>query len=88
MKACVLLRAESISSVITPKSQTGSILYCLWSGNLSTGYIYGFGVYTRDAAGQVTGQCAGSTGSINNLMHCPRFVRLSTVVGHWSSCLF
>ena len=33
MKACVLLRAESISSVTTPKSQTGSILNFLWSVN-------------------------------------------------------
>ena len=30
MKAHVLLRAESISSVTTPKSQTGSILNFLW----------------------------------------------------------
>ena len=35
MKACVLLRAESISSVTTPKSQTGSILNFLWSVNLA-----------------------------------------------------
>ena len=35
MKACVLLKAESISSVITPKSQTGSILNFLWSVNLA-----------------------------------------------------
>ena len=33
MKARVLLRVESISSVTTPKSQTGSILNCLWSVN-------------------------------------------------------
>ena len=33
MKACVLLRVESISSVTTPKSQTGSILNFLWSVN-------------------------------------------------------
>ena len=33
MKACVLLRAGSISSVTTPKSQTGSILNFLWSVN-------------------------------------------------------
>ena len=33
MKAHVLLRAESISSVTTPKSQTGSILNFLWSVN-------------------------------------------------------
>ena len=33
MKACVLLRTESISSVTTPKSQTGSILNFLWSVN-------------------------------------------------------
>ena len=30
---CVLLRAESISSVTTPKNQTGSILNFLWSVN-------------------------------------------------------
>ena len=35
MKACVLLRAESISSVKYPKSQTGSILNFLWSVNLA-----------------------------------------------------
>ena len=35
MKAHVLLRAESISSVINPKSQTGSILNFLWSVNLA-----------------------------------------------------
>ena len=33
MKAHVLLRAESISSGTTPKSQTGSILNFLWSVN-------------------------------------------------------
>ena len=35
MKACVLLRAGSISSVTTPESQTGSILNFLWSANLA-----------------------------------------------------
>ena len=35
MKAHVLLRAESISRVITPKNQTGSILNILWSVNLA-----------------------------------------------------
>ena len=35
MKAHVLLKAESISSVTTPKSQTGSILNFLWSVNLA-----------------------------------------------------
>ena len=55
MKACVLLRVESISSVTTPKSQTGSILNFLWSVNLSTGYICGFEVYTGDASGQSQG---------------------------------
>ena len=35
MKAHVLLTAESISSVITPKSQTGSILNFLWSVNIA-----------------------------------------------------
>ena len=35
MKAHVLLRAESISSVITQKDQTGSILNFLWSVNLA-----------------------------------------------------
>ena len=52
MKACVLLRAESISSVITPKSQTGSHIKLLWSVNLALGYICGFEVYTGDASGQ------------------------------------
>ena len=55
MKAHVLLRAESISSVTTPKSQTGSILNFLWSVNLSTGYICCFEVYTGDASGQSQG---------------------------------
>ena len=30
----------------------------------------------------------GSTGCFKNFLHCPRFVRFSTVVGHGSSCLF
>ena len=55
MKACVLLREESISSVITPKSQTGSILNFLWSVNLAPGYLCGFEVYTGDASGQSQG---------------------------------
>ena len=55
MKACVLLRAESISSVITPKSQTDSILNFLWSVNLALATFYGFEVYTGDASGQSQG---------------------------------
>ena len=35
MKAHVLSRAGSISSVITKKNQTGSILYFLWSVKLA-----------------------------------------------------
>ena len=35
MKAHVLLRAGSLSSVITPKNQTGSMLNFLWSVNLA-----------------------------------------------------
>ena len=52
MKACVLLRAESISSVITPKSQTGSILNFFMVSEPSTGYICGFEVYVGDASSQ------------------------------------
>ena len=55
MKACVLLRAESISSVTTPKSQTGSILNFLWSVNLPLATFGGFEVYTGDASGQSQG---------------------------------
>ena len=52
----------------------------------STGYICGFEVYTGDASGQSQGnaqelQDASKTSG-------SRFVRLSTVVGHGSSCLF
>ena len=42
MKACVLLREELISSVITPKSQTGSILNFLWSVNLALATFVAF----------------------------------------------
>ena len=53
MKAHVLLRAESISSVTTPKSQTGSILNFLWSVNLALATFVE--VYTGDASGQLQG---------------------------------
>ena len=54
----------------------------------STGYICGFEVYTGDASGQSQGNAQGITACIKNFLHCPRFVRFSTVVGHESSCLF
>ena len=52
MKAHVLLRAGSISSVITQNNQTGSILSFLWSVNLALATFWGFEVYTGDASGQ------------------------------------
>ena len=55
MKAHVLLRAESISSVTTPKSQTGFHIKLFMVSELSTGYICGFEVYTGDASGQSQG---------------------------------
>ena len=55
MKTHVLLRAESISSVTTPKSQTGSTLNFFMVSEPSTGYICGFEVYTGDASGQSQG---------------------------------
>ena len=55
MNACVLLRAESISSVTTRKSQAGSILIFFMDSEPSTGYICGFEVYTGDASGQSQG---------------------------------
>ena len=54
MKAHVLLRAGSISCVISQKKQTGSILNFMVS-EPSTGYICGFEVYTGDASGQSQG---------------------------------
>ena len=54
----------------------------------STGYICGFEVYTGDASGQSQGNVQEVQDASKNFMHCPRFVRLSTVVGHGSSCLF
>ena len=50
IKAHVLLKAESISSVITPKSQTGSILNFLWSVNLALATFVALKVYTGDAS--------------------------------------
>ena len=55
MKAHVLLRAESISSVITPKSLTGSILNFLWSVNRALATFVALEVYTGDASGQSQG---------------------------------
>ena len=54
---------------------------------LSTGYLCGFEVYTGDASGQSRVMCRNYR-MHQNFMHCPRFVRLSTVVGHGSSCFF
>ena len=55
MKAHILLRAGSISSVITQKNQTGSILNFFMVSEPGTGYIFGFEVYTGDASGQSWG---------------------------------
>ena len=49
------LRAGSISSFITQKSQTGSILNFFMVSEPSTGYICGFEVYTGNASGQSQG---------------------------------
>ena len=49
------LRAESISSVTTPKSQTGSILNFLWSVNLALATFVALKFYTGDASGQSQG---------------------------------
>ena len=54
MKAHVLLRAESISSVINPK--TKHVPYKIFVvSKPSTGYICSFEVYTGDASGQSQG---------------------------------
>ena len=53
----------------------------------STGYICGFEVYTGDASGQSQDN-AQELQDASNFLHCPRFVRFSTVVGNGSSCLF
>ena len=54
----------------------------------SNGYICGFEVYTGDASGQSQGNAQELHNVSKTLLHCPRFVRFSTVVGHGSSCLF
>ena len=54
----------------------------------STGYTCGFEVYTGDASDQSQGNAQEVQDASKTFMHCPRFVRLSTVVGHGSSCLF
>ena len=55
MKACVLLRAESISSVITPPKTNWFHIKLFIISEPSTGYICGFKVYTGDASGQSQG---------------------------------
>ena len=55
MKAHVLLRAESISSVTTPKKPNRFHIKLFMVSELSTGYICGFEVYTGDASGQSQG---------------------------------
>ena len=55
MKPYGLLRAESISSVITPKSQAGFHIKLFMVSEHSTGYICGFEVHTGDASGQSQG---------------------------------
>ena len=66
-----------------PKNPNRFHIKLFMVSELSTGYICGFEVYTRRCIRPVTGYCAGSTGCIKNFMHCPRLVRLSTVVGQW-----
>ena len=55
MKAHVPLRAESISSVITPKKPNRFHIKLFMVSEPSTGYICGFEVYTGDASGQSQG---------------------------------
>ena len=55
MKVHVLLRAGSITSVITPRNQTGSILNFLWSVNLALATFVALKFYTGDASGQSDG---------------------------------
>ena len=87
MKAHVLLRVESISSVTTPKSQTGSILNFLWSVNwaLATFVALKFIQEMHLASHRV--MCRNYRMHQKTSCTVPRFVRLSTVVGHGSSCL-
>ena len=87
MKAHVPLRAGSISSVITPKSPTGSILNILWSVNpaLATFEALKFIQEMHLASHRVMDR---NYRMHQNFLHCPRFVRFSTVVEHGSSCLF
>ena len=54
----------------------------------TTGYFCGFEVYTGDTSGQSQGNAQELQDASKNFIHCPRFVRFSTVVGHGSSCLF
>ena len=54
----------------------------------STGYIYGFEVYTGNTSGQSQGNAQELQDASKNFLNCPRFVGFSTVVGHGSSCLF
>ena len=54
MKVHVLLRAGSISSVITKKKTRFHIKLFMVNGP-STGYLWGFEVYTGDASGQSQG---------------------------------
>ena len=51
----------------------------------STGYICGFEVYTGDASGQSQGNTQELQYASKISLHCPRFVRFSTVIGHGSS---
>ena len=55
IKTCVLLRAESISSVTTPKKPNRFHIKLFMVSEPSTGYICGFEVYTGDASGQSQG---------------------------------
>ena len=69
------------------KIQTGSISNYLWSVNLAPATFVAFR-FIRRCIWPVTGSCTGITGCTKNFLHCPRFVRFGTAVGHGSSCLF
>ena len=55
MKVHVLLRAESISSVLAPKKPSRFHIKLFMVSEPNTGYICGFEVYTGDASGQTQG---------------------------------
>ena len=82
MKACVLLRAESISSVTTPKSQTGSILNFLWSVNLAMATFVALKFIQEMYLASHRVMCRKYR-MHQNFLHCPRFVRLGYSCWTW-----